>query len=176
MTGRETAGAGRAGGRSLLQLAIAVAVISALAAALLVRVELYQEMAEKTAMELVARNLQSAVRLTVAEAMLAERWERIAALAGGNPMELLERKPGNYRGVLPAVSVDSAESGAWYYDPRRRELVYIPQRRARLVSPEGDEPRIRYRISVVSERAAPGSMKTLYWARLELIEPYRWVQ
>ena len=162
-------------GFTLFEFAIALTVSSILVAVLLDRLGVVQELAEKTAMENVARDVQSAIRLTVAQAMVEERWERVARLRQSNPMDLLERRPGNYRGTLSDSVRRGVEPGAWYFDDTRVELVYVPNWRQHPGSgSEGSAPRIRYRVTVLPERAGLDGRRTIYWARLELVEPHQW--
>lgn len=137
-------------GFSLLELMVVIIVISVLATVLFDRLQRYQELAEKTAMEITIMNLRSGLRLRVAELMIQDRMQEIASLAQENPVKWLDAPPPNYIG-----QADDAEPaiapGSWYFDSRRRELVYIP-RRTRFFQPGADrEMAVRLRVTVVAQ-------------------------
>ena len=101
----------RSAGFSILELVVSLTLVAVLVGVFLDRVLYYREQAEKAAMEQVAQDLRSSVNLRVAELMLENRLQELAALPGKNPMELLERKPQNYLGVLVESRVQEVVTG-----------------------------------------------------------------
>src|SRR5262249_52746526 len=114
----------RTRGFSLVELAVALALIAVLVGVLLERTLYYQEIAEKASMEQVAADLRSSVNLRAAELILENRFAELDALVLKNPFDLLVRKPQNYLGVLEGAPPEGAAPGNWYFDKRSKEVVY----------------------------------------------------
>lgn len=154
-----------------LELAAIGLILCVVVYAMLSRVLLYFEMAEKAAMTVTVLNLQRglAVRMvlgtdyrggTPAERLLTE-----------NPFEIAQAVPPNYLGGFDALdTVDERDlpRGSWLYDRDRREIVYLPRLSSRLsvggASPAA--PRIRFRVELGSGKARI--------PRVVPAVPYRW--
>jgi general secretion pathway protein G len=161
----------RSAGFSILELVVSLTLVAVLVGVFLDRVLYYREQAEKAAMEQVAQDLRSSVNLRVAELMLENRLQELAALPGKNPMELLERKPQNYLGVLDGSRVEEVVTGNWYFDKTSKEVVYYIDS-GRYFAPD-DQGRMRVAWRVKLEMGVGGAAAPR-WARLELVQPYRW--
>ena len=158
-------------GFSLLELVVSLTLVAVLVGVFLDRVMFYREQAEKSAMEQVANDLRSSVNLRVAELALDNRFAELAALPGQNPMELLARKPQNYLGVLDSARVQEVVTGNWYFDITSKEVVYYIDSGRYFVPDDQGRMRVAWRVKLemgVGGAAAPR------WARLELVQPYRW--
>ena len=114
----------RLAGFSLFELVVSLTLIAVLVGVFLDRALYYREAAEKSAMEQVALDLRSSVNLRVAELVLENRFRELPALAAQNPMELLDRKPQNYLGVLDQPGMQEVVAGNWYFDNTSKEVVY----------------------------------------------------
>lgn len=153
-------------GFSLIELVVALALVSIFAGVLLERAVYYQELAEKASMEQVAADLRSSVNLRAAELALENRFTELDALALQNPFDLLVRKPQNYLGVLgrpPAAA-------GWYFDEKTKEVVYFVDLGRYFTPDDRGLKRIAWRVVPVAGDK-PGKAQ---WARLELVRPYRW--
>jgi general secretion pathway protein G len=166
---------GRQAGFSLLELVIVIVIVALLAAAVMDRLLLYEEMAEKAAMEYTASSVRSAVRVQVADMMIHGRLRELPKLAETNPIGFLEDKPANYRGELSPVKYDASLDGRWYYNPGSKELVYQLDRGAHFEASGSGRKEVRYRIGVIYGQREGGA-KVAEGARLELVQPYRWLQ
>ena len=161
----------RVRGFSLIELAVALALIAVLAGLLLERTVYYQEVAEKASMEQVAADLRSSVNLRAAELVLENRFAELDDLVLKNPFELLVRKPQNYLGVLDAPSPDQVPGGQWYFDKKSKEVVYSIDLGHYFSPDEQGLKRVAWHVVRVSSTDKPA---TAQWARLELARPYRW--
>jgi len=150
---------------------IALLLVSVLIGVFLDRALYYRELAEKSAMEQVALDLRSSVNIRVAELVLESRFGDLGPLAAQNPMDLLQRKPQNYRGVLTRTGMQEVVTGNWYFDITSKEVVYFVDSGHYFAHDEQGRKRVAWRVRLVegtSGAAAP------QWARLELVRPYRW--
>jgi len=112
-------------GFTLFELAIAVAIIGILAATLLSRVRLYQEQAERVAMENVVGVLRSALSMKAAQLAAQGRSAEVSKLLTVNPMDLLAQKPANYAGEVSTPQNGKITPGNWYFNRKQLLLVYI---------------------------------------------------
>ena len=145
-------------------------IIAILLGVFLDRALYYRELAEKAAMEQVALDLRSSVNLKVAELVLVNKFADLEPLAAQNPMDLLVRKPGNYRGVLAGGQAQEVVPGNWYFDSTSKEVVYYVDSGRYFVPDEQRRMRVAWRVKLVQESGAAAPQ----WARLELVQPYRW--
>ncbi len=112
-------------GFSLFELALVVAIIGILAAALLSRVTMYQEQAERVAMENVVGVLRSALSMKAAQLVAQGRPGDVSKLLTVNPMDLLAQKPANYVGEAMTPQKEKISRGNWYFNRKELLLVYI---------------------------------------------------
>lgn len=163
---------GSAAGFSLLELVVSLTLVAVLVGVFLNRALYYAELAEKSAMEQVALDLRSSVNLRVAELVLQNRFADLAGLAAQNPMDLLVEKPRNYLGVLPGGGMQDIVTGHWYFDNRSKEVVYFIDLGNNFTVAETGDKKVAWHIVVVP--APEGAGGAPQWARLELVQPYRW--
>ena len=152
-------------GGTLLELVVALAVISVLLYFLLDRMRYSEEMAEKSLMESTAAAMQSALRIETVSRMTRGEAGTIEEMARINPVKWLERPPENYLGEFIGSPPGESRRGAWHFDSRKRELVYRINLAEHFQSGNPADPQVRYRVVV-----EPGSVV----ATLTLIEPYQW--
>ena len=161
----------RTGGFSLLELVVSLTLAAVLVGVFLDRALFYREQAEKSAMEQVALDLRSSVNLRVAELVLENRFAELRVLQAQNPMDLLAGKPQNYLGVLKGAGVQEFVPGNWYFDNTSKEVVYYVDSGRYFAPDDQGRMRVAWRVKLaqgVGGAAAP------QWARLELVQPYRW--
>ena len=164
-------------GIAALQFLLAVMIVGVLMLMLLDRLDWYRESAEKTAMEQLSRELGWALRIRAAELMLTNRWEDIGRLENANPLDALEMRVSNYAGTGNTAGEAAVPAGRWYFNAETRELVYFPELASTFVrNKSGDRPRVAWRVVVVHEAARPGMRPRPVWVRLELTQPYSWLQ
>jgi prepilin-type N-terminal cleavage/methylation domain-containing protein len=112
-------------GFSLFELALVVAIVGVLAAVLLSRVTMYQEQAERVAMENVVGVLRSALGMKSAQMVAQGRAGDLSKLLTMNPMDLLAQKPANYLGEVYTPQKEKISRGNWYFNRKELLLVYI---------------------------------------------------
>lgn len=165
---KKNAGAGK------LEAMMALLMISILAAALLERLLLYQEIAEKTAMETTVINLRSALRLQVAELRMQNRTQELIRLVETNPIEWLGAPPPNYAGERVNPSASAIPPGNWCFDRSRRQLIYRPQR-TRLLKVSGEEEKlIRYQVTATIRKDKDGTPTGAEGLAFSLMSQYDW--
>ncbi len=163
----------RHAGFSLLEVVVGITIVALLGMVLSERMLRYQEYAEKTAMEVTARNIQTGLRLRVADLMMTDRMHEIDRLLQENPMTWLETPPPNYLGERSDSGQDAAVAGNWYFDSARREVVYAPLHRQFFEPQVPGNSSIRYRISAVAVANGNGTRR-VEGLTLLLLSPYKW--
>ena len=107
------------------------------------RMQYYLELAERTAMEVTVVNVNSALAVRSAQAMLGGR----EAASGAHAFELVGTSPSNFRGAMASPDLGAVERGTWIYDANRKELIYVPRFRRGLTTSDPDQV-LRYRTVV----------------------------
>ncbi|HVS25970.1 MAG TPA: type II secretion system protein [Burkholderiales bacterium] len=165
-------------GFTLFELIIVIIVLSLLITVLLSRVPLYQELAEKTAMEQTAGVIRSALHLRVASYLVKGRVNEMTGLVKDNPMNWLAEKPQNYLGEYYEPKPGEVPAGNWYYDLKTHELVYLVERGEHFVPGKGGLKRVRYRVTLLYNDESGVSVapdkKELGGVVFQLVEPYTW--
>ena len=160
-------------GLTLIELIVVIVIISVLATVALHRLSVYQELAEKTAMESTLRIIKTGLQIRLAELIIANRQRDAGQLETGNPMQWLVETPANYGGVYR----QSAEGGNWYYDEHRHELVYVVHNGEFLTTEATDSGKqLRFRIELLRGYVETGRTKveTVTGVTLVPVHPYRW--
>ncbi len=157
-------------GISRLEFAVAASVVGIAATVLLGYALYYEELAEKTEVELTVRNIRAGLRYQVADRMIQGRTAELAAFDGGNPVRWLERPPRNYAGERRAANLEGPDRGEWCFDPDWKELRYRPRLRSNL-SP--DLAVLRWRVATLY---TPDGNRNAESLALITLEPYRWFQ
>jgi Tfp pilus assembly major pilin PilA len=155
-------------GLTRVEFAVSAAVCAVLAGLLLGVVLYYQELGEKTEVDLTILNIRAGIRYRVADRMMNGNLNELAASIAGNPVHFLATQPAGYVGELRDHASDPVGKGSWYFDLEQRELRYRPRLRSHL-SP--DLPLLRWRVAPIY---ASGGTKRLESLTLVNVEPYRW--
>jgi hypothetical protein len=103
------------------------------------RMLFYMELAERSAMEVTVMNVNSALAVRSAQAMMTGH----AMPAGADPFELAGSSPPNFLGALASPDLASVQRGVWLFDSDRKELLYLPRFRRELTTSDPDQA-IRY--------------------------------
>lgn len=165
-------------GFSLLELIVVICVLAIAAGILLDRLAYYQEVAEKADMEYVAQAVKSGLRVRIAELLVQGRAQELPSLAGENPLDWLQHKPANYRGLIQNAASQQPVPGNWYFDQGRKELVYLVRSGSHFFSDSTGQKRVRWQVKVqrvASDAAHAGLTDTTASVTLILVEPYRWL-
>ena len=109
-------------GASKFEFAITVAIFGVLAVALMARLNVIQEDAERTEVDLTVRNIRVGIQLAIGERIMRGEESRIGEVAAASPVEFLGHRP---RGFSDSSTPQGP--GQWSYDPVRRELAYLPR-------------------------------------------------
>jgi general secretion pathway protein G len=148
------AGRLRERGFSLVELAVAVAVLAGLLYFLLDRVLYMQEMAEKTEVEETVRAINYALRLEAASRLTRSAEPGRAPLEKDNPIKWLQSPPLNYLGEMETGPV-SAKPGYWYFHPAERQLIYKPNHVEHLKIEGGSSLELRFVVLAGGNSAQP---------------------
>jgi hypothetical protein len=153
-----------------MEYGVAAAIIGVVAAVLLGAVLYYEELGEKTEVELTVLNIRAGLRYQVADHIMKGRTNELLALDGSNPVQWLERPPARYAGERRCAGLETIERGEWCFDPDRKELRYRPRLHSYL-SP--DLYVLRWRVVPVFGTTGSRSVDSL---ALVNVEPYHWFQ
>jgi type II secretory pathway pseudopilin PulG len=163
----------RSRGFTVFELAVAATVIGVLAVLLLNRLSYYQEMAEKAAMESMAKLVKTGLQLRLADLIATNRQGEAATLEIADPMQWLDARPVNYGGDYGA----GFHRGTWYFDSGRRHLVYVVNVGDRLETDTAGAPKeVRFHARLVRDRLEIGgkTAESVTAVTLSPVAPYRW--
>lgn len=177
-----TPGAGRRprggqAGFTLFELIVVICIVALLAAILVNRLRLYEEAAEKAAMQQTAAAIKSALQMRVASYMISGRDNEIENLRNENPVDWLQEKPTDYAGEFYADAYARVRPGSWYFDLTRRELAYVIKLGDNFKPGPDARKWVRYRVRIKYEdQPQPGGppRKVLSAATFAPIQPYVW--
>jgi prepilin-type N-terminal cleavage/methylation domain-containing protein len=164
-------------GFTLFEFLVVVVLISLLGAVLLDRLALYQEQAEKAAMQQMISDLRSTLRMKIADRLLNGRQGQ-TKLVDENPMDWLIGKPSNYVGERFGPAPGSMPGGLWYFDLRDKTLIYVVAGRHFVADPAGRKE-VRFQVRPASSIKPQASQdiadkQNIDSVILALVEPYRW--
>lgn len=136
--------------RNYLQSALYVAIAGILAAVLLERLLTYAEAAEKATVEATISRLQSALYARVAYLVLRGEYDQLEALPRRSPFAVTRAEATNYLGEYDGSPPGPAQTGSWYFDRQRAELVYRPNLTRYFKAADGKAafPELRFRVEV----------------------------
>ena len=149
-------------GFSLVELAVAIAVISALLFFLLDRVLYMQEVAEKTEVEETVRSINFAIGLEAASRMARGADPKRLPLEKENPIKWLQSPPRHYLGEMEKPPAH-ARPAYWYFHPGERLFIYRPNRTEHLKI-EGGGKELRFIIRADGEQPHPRLLPTIPYA------------
>ena len=169
--------AGRYAGFTLFELIVVICIVAILAGILFNRLRLYEEAAEKAAMQQTAAAIKSALQMRVAAYMISGRDNEIEKLRNENPVNWLQEKPADYAGEFYADAYARIPPGSWYFDLTRREFIYVINLGNNFKPGPDGRKWVRYRVRVgyeeIPEREGP-PRKVLSAASFALVQPYAW--
>ena len=169
--------AGRQRGFTLFELIVVICVVAVMAGILLNRLQVYQEAAEKAAMQQTAAAVKSALQMRVAAYMIAGRDNEIEQLRAQNPVGWLQEKPQNYAGEFYADAYARVPPGSWYFDISRRELIYVINLGANFKPGLDGRKWVRFRVHIeyeqMPQRQGP-QRKVLTAVGFVPVQPYAW--
>lgn len=164
-------------GFTLIELIVVISIVVVLIGTLLNRVWIYQEEAERTAMEQVVNALQSALLMEYGSLMTHGKEALVPQLATENPMHWLQKKPHNYAGEFYDPTPRSVAPGNWVFDLKSRDLVYVLDRSEHFRPGKDGNKWVRYHVNLVYE-ALPGgdgeAKKSLTGLQFAPVESYDW--
>jgi type II secretory pathway pseudopilin PulG len=165
-------------GFTLFELILVIVLVAVFSGILLSRFLMYQEAAEKAAMEQTAGAIRSALNMRMAALVARGRTDEIPKLAALNPFTLLADKQWNYAGEYYDIAGSDIAPGSWYYDLKNKELVYLVDRGAHFVPGKDGGKRVRYRVNLVYNDSLPGGRSVagaeVGGIAFREIEPYVW--
>lgn len=167
----------RSAGFTLFELMIVIVLVAVFAGILLGRFLLYQEMAEKTAMEQTAGAVRSALNIQVAGLIARGRTEDIPKLLTVNPMKLLTETQKNYAGEFYEVAHGDVPQGSWYFDLKRRHLVYVVRNGAHFEPDENGDKLVRFRVDLVYndwQKGLDSASREIAGVSFKEVRPYVW--
>ena len=157
---------------------VVVLVFAIFSGVLLERLHYYQEVAEKTEMEMTIRSLRNGLRARVAMLQIEGRFQQVGRLVDENPMEWLEQKPKNYLGVVRANAARGLAGGNWYFDPDSKMLVYLIRSGEHFLADAGSRKQVKLKVRIVQSSTAQEQKLSKVDAGtgivLQVEEPYRW--
>lgn len=167
-------------GFSLFELILVATIVAILASVLLDRVLIYQEEAEKAAMEQTVGIIKSALNLKAAGLLARDQAAEMEKLTQENPMNWLADRPRNYLGEYFDPRPEDTAPGHWYFDSKTRQLVYVVQRGEHFIPGPDGRKWVRFRAKVVYNEprggAQPGPQsREIGGVRLDAVEKYSWL-
>ena len=166
-------------GFTLIEFIVVIIIIVVLAGLFLTRIPLYQEQAEKAAMQQVEGALQSALvlRYGALQTRAAATEQNLSVLATDNPMTWLQKLPPNCKGEYYDPSPRTVAPGSWMFDLKSRELIYVLNQSDNFTPGRDGSKWIRFRVHLGYELmlGRPEAGKELVTTLLEPTEPYHWL-
>lgn len=166
-------------GFTLFELVLVICLVAVFSGILLDRFFKYQELAEKAAMEQTAGAIRSALTIQMAGLVTQGRTDAIPALVEVNPFQFVTDRGKSYAGEYFEVMDGDIAPGSWYFDLKRKELVYLVRRGEHFASAAGETKQVRYKVRLVHNEwlaKMVGKEKKGYVGGVVLEEtaPYSW--
>lgn len=167
-------------GFSTLELVIVIVLISLLIVIAVDRLLSLRVDAERVAVEQLAGTVRSAMGINVAATVARDGGlQNISALHRSNPMDMLAETPGTYLGELDNVDPEKIEPGSWYFDKKKRMLIYRVINSGYLETKLQGPARIRFQLQLVytdnnRNRRYDVGRDAIHGLRLQAVEPYKW--
>jgi general secretion pathway protein G len=167
-------------GFTLIELIVVIIIIVVMAGMFLTRIPLYQEQAEKAAMQQVEGALQSALILRYGALMTrgAANERELSILATDNPIKWLQKTPENYKGEYYDPSPRSVAPGNWMFDLKTRELIYVVDHTEYFRPGKDGNKWIRFHVRIDHEKmlGRSGDGEELVATLFEPKAPYHWLE
>lgn len=112
-------------GFTVFELVVVVIIIGLLTSFLLHRLHSYQLKAQQVAVQRLVGTLRTALHVKSAQLYVAKREHELQGIIDQNPMSWLVEAPANYRGEYYSPEGNMLVDDSWYFDPGKKELVYI---------------------------------------------------
>ena len=112
-------------GFTRFEYAVTMAITAILLTVFLERAAYYRDEAERVQMLYTVAAMRTALQMKTGELERHRQGAGTAALAGQNPIAWLQEKPPNYLGEFYAPKRSEVEDGNWYFDRKKRVLVYL---------------------------------------------------
>ena len=174
------AGTGRVraqAGFTLFELIVVICIVATMAGILLNRLRVYEEAAEKAAMQQTAAAIKSALQMRVAAYLINGRDADIEHLRSENPVNWLQERPQNYAGEFYAEAYARVAPGSWYFDLSHREMIYVINLGHYFKRGADGRKWVRYRVKIeyeeLPQKNAP-PRKVLSAASFGPVQPYVW--
>lgn len=156
-------------GITLLECVTSLAIVATLAAILLQRLNVCEELAEKTMVDITISHIRDGIRHELIRGLLGGKQLSTGSLIERNPIGWLGEPPASYMGEVARLPATAAR-GSWYFLNTQHELVYLPRQSAHLTV-AGDEPvRLRWRLRPAGDRG----IAALEQVRIEAWPPFVW--
>lgn len=166
-------------GFTLIEFVVIIIIIVVLAGLFMVRIPLYQEQAEKAAMQQVEGAIQSALTLRYGALMTrgAINEQTLSILATDNPVTWLQKLPTNYKGEYYDPTPRTVAPGNWMFDLKTRELIFVLNQSDNFIPGKDGNRWIRFHVRLGYEPSVGRpSEKELASALFEPTEPYHWLE
>lgn len=160
-------------GFTLFELVVVIIVVSVVGTLFLHRLRLYQEMAERVAMESTVRLIKTGLQIRLAELIIENRQGEAAQLETEDPTQWLDVRPRNYAGDYRA----SPAPGNWYFDAQRKQLVYVVTTGDRLeIDTDRRNRELRFRARLLKDRLNVGGamVDSVTGVTVVPVQPFRW--
>ena len=112
-------------GFTLFELVVVILLLCAFYYGLADRLLYYRAQAERAEVSWVQAAMKATLQGQQGVFYLSGEPERIASLAGANPMAMLGHPPPNYLGELIEPDIRKLPHGTWYFDKGNQCLVYL---------------------------------------------------
>lgn len=112
-------------GFTFFELAVAVVIVGLITTLLLVRLHSYQRDFQESAVRHLVGTLRTSLSVKTSQLFVANREHELRWVIDENPMSWLVKPPPNYLGKYYSPEGDALPEDSWYFDPGKKELVYI---------------------------------------------------
>jgi type II secretory pathway pseudopilin PulG len=151
---------------------VVIALVAVFSGVLLKRFVMYQELAERAAMEQTVATIRSALHLQMAGMISRGRVADIPKLAAVNPFQLLAERQKNYAGEF--FDPKGVSPGNWYYDLRTGEVVYLIRNGAHFAADGVAEKAVHFKAKAVYSTAFAGASTEIGGIAFHETRSYRW--
>ena len=138
-------------GITLFEMLVMSVVLGVLSLFLFDRVLTYQEMAEKSAVDMTIMNMRTGLRYQMADYLVQNQDQKIAGLVGQNPVKWLVTPPPNYLGETQGQPEKEIARGNWYFDTNMRELCYSVDKGRNFVPAQSNQQILCVHIALLSK-------------------------